>query len=156
MGAVLWSSAVMLADICDKCTDHKLSNHSRTCLLAAAVVRLCTLSPLSRARFSPSALCTAAVLDTFGLSSLWWQLKRVIVAKGISSQCKSPLNISSPHSPWPLLGSTSGTFLGHKQLYGGKYCAWLTTADGTIFIPNLFPFSSAADELSLSQTLLSF
>lgn len=46
-------SAVMKDDICDKRTDHKLSNHSRTCLLAASTVTLCTLSPL-RVRTTPA------------------------------------------------------------------------------------------------------
>lgn len=41
---VVWCSSVMMKDdICDKGTDHKLSNHSRNCLLAAPLVALSTL-----------------------------------------------------------------------------------------------------------------
>lgn len=43
-GWIVWcSSAMMKDDICDKGTDHKLSNHSRNCLLAAPLVMLSTL-----------------------------------------------------------------------------------------------------------------
>lgn len=70
MWAGRWSSAVMKADICDKCSDHKLSNHSRTCLLAAPVVTLGTLSPSSRICVTPpSALRMAAMLDILGQRS---------------------------------------------------------------------------------------
>lgn len=41
--AVCCSSVMMKDDICDKGTDHKLSNHSRNCLLAAPLVMLSTL-----------------------------------------------------------------------------------------------------------------
>ena len=60
---VTWcSSAVMKDDICDKCTDHKLSHHNRTCLLVTLrnpfppPPVLFMLSP-------PSALNMAAALD---------------------------------------------------------------------------------------------
>lgn len=70
MWVVRYNSAMMKDDICDKCTDHKLSNHSRTCLLAAPLVTLCTLSLPSCPCNSPSAQHMAAALDTLGQSSL--------------------------------------------------------------------------------------
>lgn len=67
MWAVQYNLAMMKDDICDKCTDHKLSNHNTTCLLGSPLVTPRTLSLLSS---SPSALHTAATLDTLGQSSL--------------------------------------------------------------------------------------
>ena len=70
---VLWSgSAVMRTDICDKCSDHKLSHHSSTRLPASPGVALGTLSLLSCSCMAPpSALRAADVLDTLGQGSLW-------------------------------------------------------------------------------------
>lgn len=62
MQAVWYSSAVMKDATYDKCTDHKQSNHSRTCLRASPLVMLCTLSFLSCLCTSLSALCMPAVV----------------------------------------------------------------------------------------------
>lgn len=94
---VVWCSSVMMKDdICDKGTDHKLSNHSRNCLLAAPLVTLSTLPHVYVTPWNTTAAqCSAAELDALGQCSLWWEKVSHIVAKGVTSQRYPPLNISS-------------------------------------------------------------
>lgn len=79
-------SAVMKDDICDKRTDHKLSNHSRTCLLAASTVTLCTLSPSVSAQLPLSAALGCRVGRTRSEFTLTGAKVSHIVAKGTRSQ----------------------------------------------------------------------
>lgn len=102
------SSVMMKDDICDKGTDHKLSNHSRNCLLAAPLVMLSTLphvcvnpphppppTPLER-HCSPVPRCWVG--RTWSAFTLMGIKVSHIVAKGATSQRYLPLNISSPLS----------------------------------------------------------
>lgn len=102
MCVVQYNSAMMKDDICDKRTDHKLSNNSRTCLLAAPLVTLRTL-PL------PSCPCNppnpAHRLDTLGQSLFWWEQKWVTCGQRHSKimlvTIKQPLT-SLPATPFEL------------------------------------------------------
>lgn len=94
------SSVMMKDDICDKSTDHKLSNHSRNCLLAAPLVTLSTLphvciTPLER-HHGPVQRCWVG--RTWSAFTLMGIKVSHIVAKGVTSQRYPPLNISSPLS----------------------------------------------------------
>lgn len=88
---IVWGkSAMMKDDICDKRTDHKLSNHSRTCLLAASTVTLCTLSPSVSAQLPLNAALGCHVGHTQSEFTLTGAKVSHIVAKGTRSQHYSP------------------------------------------------------------------
>lgn len=88
---IVWGKSPMMKDdICDKRTDHKLSNHSRTCLLAASTVTLCTLSPSVSAQLPLSAALGCHVGHTQSEFTLTGAKVSHIVAKGTRSQHYSP------------------------------------------------------------------
>lgn len=85
------SSVMMKDDICDKGTDHKLSNHSRNCLLAAPLVTLSTLPRVRVTHPRPPSNATA-VLDALGQCSFWCPHKWVTsylraLRTSLSRQC---------------------------------------------------------------------
>lgn len=87
MWTVCFSSAVMKADICDKCSDHKLSNHSITCLLAAPLVTLTTLPlPVSSVLLPFSPVHGGRVGQTWSEFTLTGAKVSHRMAGGISSQ----------------------------------------------------------------------